>query len=111
METQVDIPMDVYESTTELVVIMPLGGVAKRSIKLSLEGNNLTLAGSREKPSMKDTLMPIQEKCFWGAFEKVIALPSSVYFDRIHSELSKDNVLTIIIPKVIVPERIMVHLK
>jgi len=60
---------------------------------------------------MKDTLMPIQEKCFRGAFEKVIALPSSVYFDRIHSELSKDNVLTIIIPKVIVPERIMVHLK
>ncbi len=111
METQVDIPMDVYESTTELVVIMPLGGVAKRTIKLSLEGNNLTLTGERQKPSMKDTLMPIQEKCFRGTFAKVIALPSSVYFDRIHSELSRDNVLTIIIPKVIVPEKIMVHLK
>jgi hypothetical protein len=53
----------------------------------------------------------IQDQCFWGSFEKKVELPESVYFDKIYSELSPENILTIVIPKLIVPETVSVVIK
>jgi hypothetical protein len=36
----------------------------------------------------------------------VLDLPPQAYFDKIHSKLSVDNILQIIVPKSIVPEKI-----
>jgi hypothetical protein len=36
----------------------------------------------------------------------VIDLPPQVYFDKIHSKLTSNNTLEIIVPKALVPEKI-----
>jgi HSP20 family protein len=108
--TSVEVPVDIYESPMEVVIVMPLGGVEKSSIHLSLEQNVLHIRGERMAPHLKETLLPQQGNCFWWPFHKHIPLPEQVYFEKIHSELSPTNILTIIVPKVIIPETIPVHI-
>lgn len=110
MSQSVDIPIDVYDSTTEFLIVMPLWGVAKKSVHLTLKENVLTINGERVKPEVKPTLMPMSEGCFWWPFTKSIELPANSYFNNIHSELSPENILFVVVPKVIVPEEITVHI-
>lgn len=107
----IDIPVDIYDSATEFVVVMPLGGVEKSSVHLSLEQTKLTISGTRKKPPIKETLLSITEECYRGTFTKQIDLPANSYFNNIHSELTTDNILFVIVPKVIIPEKIVVHIQ
>lgn len=111
MAENIEIPMDVYESPDEIVLIAPLGWVAKNSIELSLEKTHLKLSWVRTKPNLKENLMALQEESYWWDFEKVVELPQNVYFDKIHSHLTKDNVLVVIIPKVRIPEKIKLEVQ
>jgi hypothetical protein len=53
----------------------------------------------------------LKEECYRGNIEQVIDLPSQVYFDKIHSKLTPDNTLQIIVPKALVPEKIEVEVE
>lgn len=107
----VDIPVDIFDSPTEFVVVIPLWWVEKSSVQLSLQGLLLTITWTRMKPDIKDSLSPVSQKCYRWTFKKVLEIPSNSYFNNIHSELSPTNILTIIVPKVIVPESITVLVK
>lgn len=107
----IDIPVDIYTSPTEFVVVMPLWWVKKTSISLKLENTMLTISWLRESPSLKESLTPTEQTCYRWPFSKSIELPVNSYFNNIHSELSKDNILTIIVPKVFVPEELTVTIK
>lgn len=106
----VDVPIDVYDSTTELVVVMPLWWVAKKSISIDLQGLSLIVTGERKSPQLKETLLPSQEHCFWWTFVKKIVLPENTNFGQIHSQLTAENILLIVVPKVVTPEKIMVQI-
>lgn len=41
--TTIDIPMDMYESSKELVVIIPLAGVDKQSLQMNLDDYRLVI--------------------------------------------------------------------
>lgn len=108
----IDIPVDLYDSPQEFVVVMPLWGVTKKSVQLTLDETwVLTIKGKRKQPDMKASLSATAQTCFWGEFTKTIKLPENSYFNKIHSELSKENILTVVVPKVIVPEEIAVHVQ
>ena len=102
------VPMDVYDAPTEMVIVLPLGGVQKDSVILTCKNKTLYIAWERQKPVLKDSLTPLQEQCFWWIFEKEVMLPENAAFDRIYSELSPENILTIVVPKIVVPEEIIV---
>ncbi len=107
----IDIPVDVYSSPTEFVIVMPLWWVNKSSVSLKLENTRLTISWLREAPVLKSSLVPQKETCFRWPFQKAVELPANSYFNNIHSELSKDNILTVIVPKVFVPEELVVTIK
>lgn len=109
--TPIDIPVDVYDSPQEFVIVMPLGGVQKDSVSLSLDNTTLKIMWKRVSPQMKDTLVPKKLWCFWWEFSKIVPLPTNSYFNNIHSNLSSENILTVIVPKVIVPEEIIVNIE
>lgn len=104
------IPYDIYESPKELVIIIPIAWVSQESIKLQIKKYQLHISGMRNKIKLKDDLVPKQEKCYRWPIEINIDLPPNIYFDKIHSKLSKDNVLSIIIPKNIIPDNIAVEI-
>ena len=60
----VQIPYDVYESSKEMVVILPLAGVAKSSLSLTLNQYELTISGTRSKPQLKSDLSNVKEECY-----------------------------------------------
>mgnify|MGYP003595298649 CR=1 FL=1 len=109
--THIDIPMDMYQSATEILIIIPLWWITKESIKIILLENKLIISGNRVSPVLNEKYVVIHDQCFWGGFEKKIDLPQSVYFDKIYSELSPDNVLSIVVPKLIIPEQVPVVIK
>ena len=100
------IPYDMYESPQEVVIVLPLGAVKKDSIEVKIEDYRILIKGIREKPKMKPSCLPIQEECYRGPIELIIDIPPQVYFDKIHSKLTLDNTLQIIVPKALVPEKI-----
>jgi HSP20 family molecular chaperone IbpA len=111
MIQKIDIPVDLYDSPQEFVVIMPLGWVEKTSIQLWIEDNELIIQGERKMPLLKISLVQSSWSCYRGGFSSRIKLPSSTAYDRIHSQLSPENVLTVIVPKIIIPEKITVEIE
>ncbi len=98
------IPYDIYESESEIVVIMPLWGVRQESIDVSLEKNILHIAWKRVKPELKDNLVAQKEDCYWWDFQAQIQLPLTIYFDKIKVNLTQENILLITVPKYTIPD-------
>jgi HSP20 family molecular chaperone IbpA len=107
----VKIPYDIYESPNEMVIIMPLWGVNKGSIEISIEDYRLIIKWVREKILLKDDCIPLKEDCYRWKIEQILDLPTQAYFDKIHSKLSVDNILQIIIPKSLIPEKIQLEVE
>lgn len=105
------IPYDIYESPQEVVIFLPLGWVQKKSIQLNIKNYRLVISGRRVKPSIKPHLIPLKEECYRWKIEQVIDLPPQVYFDKIHSKVTADNVLEIIVPKALIPEKIDIEVE
>jgi len=105
------IPYDMYESSQELLIIMPLGGVKKESLSLKIEDYKLLIEGERSNPEVKENLVSIREECYWGKLHQIIDLPAQIYFEKIHSKLTPENTLQIIIPKALLPEKIVVEIE
>jgi len=105
------IPYDIYESPQELVIILPLGWVDKKSLKLEIKDYRLVITGKRTKIKVKDNCIPLREDCYRGEISQIIDLPPQVYFDKIHSKLTPENILQIIVPKALVPEKISLEVE
>ena len=111
MKDKVRIPYDIYESPNEMVIIMPLWWVKKDTIEISIDDYRLIVKWVREKVSLKDDCIALKEDCYWWEIEQILDLPPQSYFDKIHSKLSVDNILQIIVPKAMVPEKIQLEVE
>jgi len=106
-----NIPYDIYESPQELVIILPLWWIKKESIQVLIKDYRLVILWERTKPKIKNNLIPLKEECYRWRINQSIDLPPQVYFDKIHSKLTSDNILEIIVPKSIVPEKIELEIQ
>lgn len=111
MSEYIKIPLDIYDSPVEMVIMLPLWWVDKSSVSLKVSWSHLTLSAVRKKPDLKSSLVAKTQECFRGPFAKDIVLPQNVAIDRIWSELSPENVLTIVVPKIVAPEEIVVQIR
>lgn len=111
IDTNPYIPYDMYESEQEIVIIMPLWWVRKESLNLKIEDYKLLIQWERELIKLKDTLSSIKEECYRWELEQRIDLPPQIYFDKIHSKLTPENILQIVIPKALVPEKIVLEIE
>lgn len=107
----VEIPMDVYESKEEILVMMPLWGVDKSSIEVILENTSIKVKWKRNQPKIKDNMVIAKQECYWWDFGKTINLPQNVYFEKIHTKLTSDNILLIVVPKVIIPDKVKLDIQ
>ena len=106
-----NIPYDMYESPQEVVIIIPLGWVRKESVEVKIENYRILIRWFRVAPQIKESCIPIQEECYRWPIQLQIEIPPQVYFDRIHSKLTLDNTLEIIIPKALVSDKIQLEVE
>lgn len=106
-----NIPYDMYESPQEVIIILPLWWIKKESVEVKIENYRILIHGERLAPKLKESCIPIQEECYRWPIELEIDIPPQVYFDKIHSKLTLDNTLEIIVPKALVPEKIKLEVE
>lgn len=91
--------IDVYQTEDLLVIQSAIAGVKPESLDISIEGDMVTIRGSREKPQEEGETNYFYQECFWGPFSRQIILSVEVDPSRTEASL-RDGILTIKIPKI-----------
>ena len=90
--------IDVYQTEDELVIRSAIAGVKAEDLDILIEGDVLTIKGSRQKPFEEKSDYFIQE-CYWGPFSREVILPVEADPSRVEA-LMNEGILTIKLPKI-----------
>lgn len=100
-----ELPVDVAETQSELIILAPVAGADPEQISISFHGDILTIRGTRLSDVMLSREQYFMEECFWGAFSRSIILPTEVRVDEARATF-RNGLLTIRIPKQTKTQRI-----
>ncbi len=91
-------PADVYETASDVVVVLDLPGVDLRDIRVSITGHTLTVEGERrgEETVEADAYFHVERAC--GEFMRMVDLPTDVVSDDAKAAC-RDGVLRVTVPK------------
>jgi HSP20 family protein len=88
---------DLYETDTELTVVIDLPGVESTAIDLSVSGRTLILRGLRPSPDPALGRLRFQER-YAGPFGRDLELPEDVDADGIQADF-RNGILQVRLPK------------
>lgn len=92
-------PVDILEQNDAIRIMAEIPGVNPDEVKISVEGNVLTISGSKGQVAEEKTERVHRYERTYGAFERTFTLPASVDADRIQASYNQ-GVLTVALPKV-----------
>ena len=90
--------MDIYETSSAIVVVMEIAGTERKDIEIQLEGRRLRIAGGRRVTAPVDAQRCHQMEIQFGQFERWVALDFVPPRDTIEAAY-QDGLLLITIPK------------
>ena len=93
----IKVPMDIYSTTEEIVLITSLPGLSPDEVDVSIEGDTLTIRGEFQAPLDNVDYM-FQERAY-GPFARSLTLNVPVDVDKVEA-VFEDGVLTLTLPKV-----------
>jgi HSP20 family protein len=91
-------PLNIYEEKEHLVIKAEIPGVKSEDLDISVEGETLTLKGTRKQHSEDDKQSFHRREIERGTFSRAISLPIKVDPDNVSATL-KNGILTVIIGK------------
>jgi len=92
------LPVDVYQTPSEIVVRTFIAGVRPDEINLSISRDMVVIEGGRaERETIVDSDY-VHRELFWGTFSRTILLPQEIDVDNA-SATAKDGLLTLVLPK------------
>lgn len=97
-ESDGQLPVDVYQTASEIVIRTFIAGVRADEINLSISRDMVVIEGSREERSQIEESEYFTRELFWGTFSRTVLLAQEVDVDN-SSATAKDGLLTIILPK------------
>ena len=89
---------DVSEDVNTIQITMELAGVNPEDVRISLEGNVLTIRGEKRQEDEENSERVHRIERIYGMFERTFVLPNTVDPDRIEAQY-ENGVLTVTIPK------------
>lgn len=90
------LPVDVYSTAEELVIVASVPGAEPEDVDISIEGDNLHIK-VEYKPPLENVDYVFQER-FYGTFERTLTLNIPVQADKAEAAFEK-GVLTLTVPK------------
>lgn len=99
-----DLSADLFEENGVLVMKMTLPGMVPEEIAVALEGDTLTVSGSREEDIDVDEKEYYSKEIRRGSFYRSVHLPKTVEVERAAARY-QDGVLTVELPIVEQEER------
>ena len=91
-------PVDIFEEKEAIRITAEVPGVRPEDVKISLEGNVLTVHGHKRQLAEEQTDRVHRYERTYGEFERTFNLPSSVDANRITASY-EHGILTITLPK------------
>jgi HSP20 family protein len=103
---------DIKETNEGFLIRADLPGIEEKDLKVTLTGNRLTVAGTREQETTKEHEQLHMVERSYGSFTRAFALPEGVDASKVHAEL-KNGVLTLMLPRKpdVKPKEIAVKVK
>ena len=90
--------VDISENKDSYIVKAELPGLDAKDVDVSLSGDLLTIKGERKKETEEKDENHYRSERYYGSFQRVFRLPSSVKSDKIEATFDK-GVLKITLPK------------
>ena len=91
-------PLDVHETSDELVVTAALPGMKAEDVEITMTGQSLTLRGEFKADETVGRDQYLYRERRFGSFHRTLQLPVRVQGDRAEADFT-DGVLTLRIPK------------
>ena len=92
------LPVDVHQTPTEIVVRAFVAGVRPDDLNISIRRDMVEIGGSRTERNQVAGPDYFNRELFWGSFARTILLPEEVDVEA-SSASAKDGLLTIVLPK------------
>lgn len=96
--TLASIAADIWEEKEDIFVKMALPGVKKEDIKITINEDNITIAGQTKKEEESDKEKKYYFRSMESSFEQSFNLPTKINPDSVEAEF-KDGVLQVKLPK------------
>lgn len=111
-DRSVALPIDVVETTDDIIVTCEIPGITEKDIDVTLTSNVLTIKGKKEENQEEKKGKYYRKESWSGSFQRTVSLPGSVNADKIKAALT-NGMLTITLPKreEAKPKQISVNLK
>ena len=104
------LPLDVYSTPDELVIMASVPGVAPEDVEITIEGETLSIKGER-KPSLENVDYIFQER-HYGPFSRTLTLNVPVQADKAEAVFENGTLtLTILKAEAVRPKVIKVKAK
>ena len=90
--TQLDV--DIYQTSSEIIIIAPISGVKVKDLDVSIENNNdvVIIQGEKIMPEfIKDNIdkKNLRQECQWGVFYRQIILPQEINVSEVEAKFKK----------------------
>jgi HSP20 family protein len=92
-------PADIFEQADHIRILTELPGVKPENVKLSVEGNVLTLSGTKQQEAEERTERVHRYERTYGTFERTFTLPATIDANGIKATY-EHGVLAVTLPKV-----------
>ncbi len=92
-------PVDIFEEADAIRIMAEVPGVKPEDVKISVEGNVLTINASKQQVAEERTERAHRYERTYGAFERRFTLPTTVDANAIKASY-EHGVLTVTLPKV-----------
>lgn len=96
--TEGHLPVDMYQTPTEIVIRSFVAGVRPDELNVSISRDMVVIEGAREERSEVSGPDYFSQELFWGSFSRSITLPQEVDVENC-TAIAKDGLLTITLPK------------
>ncbi|HAS85166.1 MAG TPA: hypothetical protein DCS23_03835 [Candidatus Yonathbacteria bacterium] len=94
-----ELAVDVYQTNDSIIIQAMVAGVASEDLSVSVTREMITIKGKREAPKGISPENYFYQELYWGAFSRVILLPSEVETEEVEAT-EKHGLLTIKLPKI-----------
>jgi HSP20 family protein len=91
--------VDIFEEPEFLRIVAEVPGVKPENVKILVEGNILTIQGTKEQAAETKTEKVHRYERAYGAFERTFTLPATVDAEHIKANYEM-GVLTLTLPKI-----------
>ena len=96
-EQEGELGVDIFRQGELLMIRSTLAGVEPEDLDVSIDGDLLTIRGTRRSPFNIHDEDWFHQECYWGPFSRSIVLPLDVYPERAEASLHQ-GVLTLRLP-------------